>query len=198
MKLLVVCDGDLEEGHIFLLRHGSATVCNAQAKQQNCVIRLIHAGMPIVSFTPSLAVRKAKDMLVGLADSGAQAYRRLVRARRMVEAANPREYEYIEGSIPVEWDAWIRGRRKEPPSIEELLRNESYREQIKIKAEEVEGKDLALQAKEYEEGLVATPTRTLTKGHAATTSFGKEEISEDPTSTGNTFQPGSWMPNSKK
>uniref|UniRef100_UPI001ED84E69 NADH dehydrogenase [ubiquinone] 1 alpha subcomplex assembly factor 2 isoform X2 n=1 Tax=Scatophagus argus TaxID=75038 RepID=UPI001ED84E69 len=123
---------------------------------------------------------------------------RLVRARRMVEAANPREYEYIEGSIPVEWDAWIRGRRKEPPSIEELLRNESYREQIKIKAEEVEGKDLALQAKEYEEGLVATPTRTLTKGHAATTSFGKEEISEDPTSTGNTFQPGSWMPNSKK
>ncbi|KAE8292056.1 NADH dehydrogenase [ubiquinone] 1 alpha subcomplex assembly factor 2 Mimitin [Larimichthys crocea] len=123
---------------------------------------------------------------------------RLVRAKRMVVAANPTEYEYIEGSIPIEWDAWIRGRRKEPPSVEELLKNETYREQIKLKAKEVEEKDLALQAKEYEEGLVATPAKTLAKGHAAATSFGKEEISEDPTSTANTFQPGSWMPNPKK
>lgn len=29
---------------------------------------------------------------------------RLVRAKRMVVAANPSEYEYVEGSIPVEWD----------------------------------------------------------------------------------------------
>ncbi|TKS78535.1 Mimitin, mitochondrial [Collichthys lucidus] len=124
--------------------------------------------------------------------------RRLVRAKRMVVAANSTEYEYIEGSIPIEWDAWIRGRRKEPPSVEELLKNETYREQIKLKAKEVEEKDLALQAKEYEDGLVATPAKTLAKGHAAATSFGKEEISEDPTSTANTFQPGSWMPGPKK
>ncbi|XP_076587004.1 NADH dehydrogenase [ubiquinone] 1 alpha subcomplex assembly factor 2 [Chaetodon auriga] len=123
---------------------------------------------------------------------------RLVRAKRMVVAANPTEYEYVEGSIPMEWDAWIRGKRKEPPTIEELLKNEAYREQIKLKAKEVEEKDLALQAKEYEEGLVATPTRTLAKGHAASTSFGKQEISKDPTSTANTFQPGSWMPEPKK
>lgn len=123
---------------------------------------------------------------------------RLVRAKRMVEAANPTEYEYIEGSIPIEWDAWIRGRRKEPPSVEELLKNETYREQIKLKAKEVEENDLALQAKEYEEGLVATPLKTVAKGHAATTSFGKQEISEDPSSTANTFQPGSWIPSPKK
>lgn len=67
-----------------------------------------------------------------------------------------------------------------------------------MKAKEVEEKDLALQAKEYEEGLVATPAKTLAKGHAAATSFGKQEISEDPTSTANTFQPGSWMPSPKK
>ncbi|CAG10887.1 unnamed protein product [Tetraodon nigroviridis] len=119
---------------------------------------------------------------------------RLVRAKRIVVAANPSEYEYVEGSIPTEWDAWIRGRRKEPPSIEELLKNESYREQIKLKAEEVQEKDLALQAKEYEEGLVATPAKTVAKGHAATASFGKEEFGEDAISTGNTFQPGSWAP----
>uniref|UniRef100_UPI0037E77526 NADH dehydrogenase [ubiquinone] 1 alpha subcomplex assembly factor 2 n=1 Tax=Semicossyphus pulcher TaxID=241346 RepID=UPI0037E77526 len=123
---------------------------------------------------------------------------RMVRAKRMVVAANPTEFEYTEGNIPMEWDAWIRGRRKEPPSIEELLNNEFYREQIKLKAKEVEERDLALKAKEYEEGLVATPARTLAKGHAASASFGKEEFSEDPTSTANTFQPGSWMPNPKK
>lgn len=83
-------------------------------------------------------------------------------------------------------------------TLQELLKNESDREQIKLKAKEVEEKDLALKDKEYEEGLVATPVRTLATGHAATTSFGKQEISKDPSSTGNTFQPGSWMPNPKK
>lgn len=78
--------------------------------------------------------------------------------------------------------------------LQELLKNASYREQIKLKAEEVEEKDLALQAKEYEEGLVATPVKTVAKGHAASTSFGKEDFSEDAVSTGNTFQPGSWVP----
>ncbi|XP_029915902.1 NADH dehydrogenase [ubiquinone] 1 alpha subcomplex assembly factor 2 [Myripristis murdjan] len=122
---------------------------------------------------------------------------RVVRAKRMVVAANPTEYQYMEGSIPLEWDAWIRGRRKEPPSIEELLKNERYREEIKVKAKDVEEKDTAVRAKEYAEGLVATPSQTVAKGHAAATSFGKPQISEEPTSTANTFQPGSWMPNKK-
>lgn len=59
---------------------------------------------------------------------------------------------------------------------------------------EVQEKDLALQAKEFEEGLVATQVKTVAKGHAATASFGKEELREDAISTGNTFQPGSWVP----
>lgn len=29
---------------------------------------------------------------------------RMVRAKRLVVAANPTEYEYMEGSIPSEWD----------------------------------------------------------------------------------------------
>ncbi|XP_019733590.1 NADH dehydrogenase [ubiquinone] 1 alpha subcomplex assembly factor 2 [Hippocampus comes] len=123
---------------------------------------------------------------------------RLVRAKRLVEASNPTEHEYMEGSIPIEWDAWIRGRRKEPPSVEELAENEAYRQQIKLKAMEVEEKDLALKAKEYEQGLVATPSRTVAAGHAAATSFGKQELGEEPTSTANTFQPGSWRPNPKQ
>ncbi|XP_068166423.1 NADH dehydrogenase [ubiquinone] 1 alpha subcomplex assembly factor 2 [Antennarius striatus] len=121
---------------------------------------------------------------------------RSVRAKRIIEMANSVEYEYVGGSIPKEWEAWIQGKRKQPPSVEELLKNEYYMKQIKLKAKELEEKDLALQAKEYEEGLVATPVNKLAKGHAATTTFGKEDISEDPTSSGNTFQPGSWMPKS--
>ncbi|XP_076145883.1 NADH dehydrogenase [ubiquinone] 1 alpha subcomplex assembly factor 2 [Alosa pseudoharengus] len=123
---------------------------------------------------------------------------RVIRAKRMVIALNPNEFEYIEGSIPSEWDAWIRGRRKQPPSIEELQKNDNYRVNIKVKAREAEERDLALQAQEYEEGLVARPTQTLAKGHAAATPFGKPEATEDPVSTGGSFQPGSWVPGSKK
>ncbi|XP_054895324.1 NADH dehydrogenase [ubiquinone] 1 alpha subcomplex assembly factor 2 isoform X2 [Poeciliopsis prolifica] len=103
-------------------------------------------------------------------------------------------------SIPEQktWTAWMRGRRKEPPSIEELMMHESQMNEVKLKAKEMEEKDLALQAKDYEEGLVATPGRTVAKGHASATVFGKEELSEEPTSTANKFQPGSWTPTSKK
>ncbi|XP_017286808.1 NADH dehydrogenase [ubiquinone] 1 alpha subcomplex assembly factor 2 [Kryptolebias marmoratus] len=118
-----------------------------------------------------------------------------LRAKRMVVPANPAVHEYTEGNIPIEWDAWIRGRRKEPPSIEELTMNESYRQEIKLKTRELEEKDRDLQAEEYKEGLVA---RTAAKGHAAATVYGKQEVSEEPSSTANTFQPGSWMPSSKK
>ncbi|XP_028313017.1 NADH dehydrogenase [ubiquinone] 1 alpha subcomplex assembly factor 2 [Gouania willdenowi] len=113
---------------------------------------------------------------------------RLLRAKRTVEAATTSECEYMEGSIPIEWEAWIRGRRKEPPTIEELLKNESYREQIKVKAKEVEERE-----EEHQEGL-----KTEVKGHAAASTFGKEELNEEPSSTANTFQPGSWNPSPKK
>lgn len=76
--------------------------------------------------------------------------------------------------------------------------HESQRNEVKLKAMELEEKDLALQAKDYEEGLVATPARTVAKGHASAAVFGKEELSEEPTSTANKFQPGSWMPTSEK
>ncbi|XP_037536917.1 NADH dehydrogenase [ubiquinone] 1 alpha subcomplex assembly factor 2 [Nematolebias whitei] len=123
---------------------------------------------------------------------------RHVRAKRIVVPANFSVHEYTEGSIPKEWDAWIQGRRKEPPSLEELMKNESQMNEIKQKAKELEKNDQALQAKEYKEGLVTTRARTEAKGHAAATAFGKQEVSEEPSSTANTFQPGSWMPTSKK
>ncbi|XP_065716377.1 NADH dehydrogenase [ubiquinone] 1 alpha subcomplex assembly factor 2 isoform X3 [Patagioenas fasciata] len=94
--------------------------------------------------------------------------------------------------------AWIRKKRKDPPTIEEILRNENYREEMKQKIKDVAEKDKLLQAKEYKEGLVAEPVHTQIKGHASAPYYGKKEPSQDPTSTASTFQPGSWMPPSNE
>ncbi|XP_078074821.1 NADH dehydrogenase [ubiquinone] 1 alpha subcomplex assembly factor 2 [Mustelus asterias] len=117
-----------------------------------------------------------------------------IRSRRMIEAINPNELEYEAGSIPSEWEAWIRGRRKDPPTMEEILRNEEYRKTIKIQAHEVQQKEEIRKEKEYEEGLVARPVQTQVKGHASATYFEKDKLSPDPSSTANTFQPGGWFP----
>ncbi|XP_038646916.1 LOW QUALITY PROTEIN: NADH dehydrogenase [ubiquinone] 1 alpha subcomplex assembly factor 2 [Scyliorhinus canicula] len=116
------------------------------------------------------------------------------RSRRIIEAFNPKEFEYEGGNIPSEWEAWIRGRRKDPPTMEEILRNEEYRKMIKIHAHEVEQKEEMRKKKEYEDGLVAQPVQTEVKGHASATYFGKDKISPDPSSTAKTFQPGGWFP----
>uniref|UniRef100_A0A8D0G7Z9 NADH:ubiquinone oxidoreductase complex assembly factor 2 n=1 Tax=Sphenodon punctatus TaxID=8508 RepID=A0A8D0G7Z9_SPHPU len=117
-----------------------------------------------------------------------------IRERRMVDAGNLKEYQYEAGIIPTEWEAWIRKKRKDPPTIEEILKNENYREEIKLKAKEAYEKDRLLQAKD---GLVAEPVQTQIKGHASAHYYGKNEPSPDPTSTASTFQPGSWTPNER-
>ncbi|XP_037229461.1 NADH dehydrogenase [ubiquinone] 1 alpha subcomplex assembly factor 2 isoform X1 [Falco biarmicus] len=118
----------------------------------------------------------------------------IIPERRFVEAINSEAYRYEMGDFPTEWEAWIRKRREDPPTIEEILKNESYREEMKQKIKDVSEKDKLLQAKEYKEGLVAEPAHTQVKGHASAPYYGKKEPSQDPMSTANTFQPGSWMP----
>ncbi|KAJ7335934.1 hypothetical protein JRQ81_013875 [Phrynocephalus forsythii] len=114
--------------------------------------------------------------------------------RGMEPVVMKKEHEYEAGSIPMEWEAWLRKKRKDPPTIEEMLKNENYKEEMKKRIEEVCEKDRLQQAKEYEEGLVAERLHTQIKGHASALPFGKNEPSEDPVSAANTFQPGSWMP----
>ncbi|NXT14703.1 NDUF2 factor, partial [Prunella fulvescens] len=92
------------------------------------------------------------------------------------------------------FSAWIRKKREDPPTIEEILRNENYKEEMKQKIKDVSEKDKLLQAKEYEERLVAEPSHTQVKGHASASYYGKKGPSRDPTSTANVFQPGAWMP----
>ncbi|XP_036598087.1 NADH dehydrogenase [ubiquinone] 1 alpha subcomplex assembly factor 2 [Trichosurus vulpecula] len=116
-----------------------------------------------------------------------------MRERRFMEASNMKEVDYREGDIPMEWEAWIRKTRKSPPTTEEIMKNEKYREDVQIKIKDVSEEE-NLQITDSKEMLAASPVHTKIKGHASAPDFGKSEPSEDPTSTGKTFQPGSWMP----
>ncbi|XP_028380451.1 NADH dehydrogenase [ubiquinone] 1 alpha subcomplex assembly factor 2 [Phyllostomus discolor] len=119
-----------------------------------------------------------------------------IREKRIVEAASKREIDYDVGDIPTEWEAWIRRTRKTPPTMEEILKNEKYREEIQRKSKDLDEQEKLL-SKESSE-LLAPPVETQIKGHASAPYFGKEEPSVAPTSTGKTFQPGSWMPQDSK
>ncbi|XP_019517095.1 PREDICTED: mimitin, mitochondrial isoform X2 [Hipposideros armiger] len=44
-----------------------------------------------------------------------------IREKRIVEAANKREVDYEVGTIPAEWEAWIKRTRKTPPTMEDYL-----------------------------------------------------------------------------
>ncbi|XP_045855996.1 NADH dehydrogenase [ubiquinone] 1 alpha subcomplex assembly factor 2 [Meles meles] len=120
-----------------------------------------------------------------------------IREKRIVEAANKREVDYEVGDIPTEWEAWIRKTRKTPPTMEEILKNEKYREEIKMKNQDLYEKEKLL-SKGSNEELLSPPVQTQIKGHASAPYFGKEEPTTAPTSTGKTFQPGSWMPQGGK
>ncbi|XP_062068025.1 NADH dehydrogenase [ubiquinone] 1 alpha subcomplex assembly factor 2 [Lepus europaeus] len=120
-----------------------------------------------------------------------------IREKRIVEAANKKEVDYEVGDIPTEWEAWIRRTRKTPPTVEEILKNERYKEEMKIKGKDFYEKE-RLPSKETSEELLAPPVQTQIKGHASAPYFGKQEPSVAPSSTGKTFQPGAWMPHDGK
>ncbi|XP_075445861.1 NADH dehydrogenase [ubiquinone] 1 alpha subcomplex assembly factor 2 isoform X3 [Ascaphus truei] len=92
------------------------------------------------------------------------------------------------------WTAWIRGKRKDPPTIEEILKNENLRAEMRIKGFEVSERDKVKQAEEYKDGLAAQSGQTQIKGHASAPVYGRNTPTEEPTSTANTFEPGSWAP----
>ncbi|MEE6458339.1 hypothetical protein FKM82_000260 [Ascaphus truei] len=92
------------------------------------------------------------------------------------------------------WTAWIRGKRKDPPTIEEILKNENLRAEMQIKGFEVSERDKVKQAEEYKDGLAAQSGQTQIKGHASAPVYGRNTPTEEPTSTANTFEPGSWAP----
>ena len=80
--------------------------------------------------------------------------------------------------------------------MQEIMKNEKCREEIQMKSQDFYEKEKLLQEESNKE--LPPPVQTQIKGHASAPYFGKDEPSVSPTSTGRTFQPGSWMPQGDK
>ncbi|KAJ8897028.1 hypothetical protein PR048_002374 [Dryococelus australis] len=64
--------------------------------------------------------------------------------RRRERWFTPKEKDNFEQEIPAEWEAWLRGRRKEPPQEEEVKRNLVMIEMKKEKAKKIAEREAAL------------------------------------------------------
>ena len=96
--------------------------------------------------------------------------------------------QYTPGMMPIEWESWIRGKRDDPPTHEELLAQQKRMQIVKERAKKVEEKDREDQIEQQTSQLVSQA------GHASTTLFESLENRAEPTSTGTIFQPGQWAP----
>ena len=100
--------------------------------------------------------------------------------------------QYEDGTIPIEWEAWIRGKREIPPTHEELIKKLQQREILNQRVKKVEAEEMERREKERESELA---TRQV--GHASAPVYEKTGLRSEPVRTGDTFQPGSWTPGSK-
>ncbi|EDV22551.1 uncharacterized protein TRIADDRAFT_58888 [Trichoplax adhaerens] len=122
---------------------------------------------------------RSSKCLITLAQLGTFNTRTDKRIKRIVETGG-KECDYVPGSIPVEWEAWLRGKRVEPPTVEELIERE---QRAQLLAKRV----IALEEKEAQ--MLQKPE----VGHASAPMYDKAD-SEDQASTGKDFQPASWKP----
>nr|XP_054764883.1 NADH dehydrogenase [ubiquinone] 1 alpha subcomplex assembly factor 2-like [Lytechinus pictus] len=146
--------------------------------------------------------KQIRRVLVGTDDLGNKYYElpghtnkqgRVIKPKRSVEAVVS-HHEYVAGMVPIEWEAWVRGKRELPPSEEEIARREEQTRIIKLRAADVEFKDKQRQEKEYEEGLVAKPVQVTAKGHASAPVYEKIDSGSEAVSTGKEFEPAAWKP----
>lgn len=100
--------------------------------------------------------------------------------------------QYEDGSIPIEWEAWIRGKRDEPPTHEELLKKMQQREVIKHRAKVLEEEEKE-RMKEIEKNSLHGWTAPLGQ-YVGPSLYQKLEETSQPTRTGDSFQPGAWVP----
>ncbi|XP_074643033.1 NADH dehydrogenase [ubiquinone] 1 alpha subcomplex assembly factor 2-like [Tubulanus polymorphus] len=62
--------------------------------------------------------------------------------------------EWNSPKIPTEWDSWLRGRREDPPSLEEVDLNHQKMLAKQAKARELEAHDELVQQQDYEQGNI--------------------------------------------
>ncbi|KAH9500355.1 hypothetical protein Btru_071582 [Bulinus truncatus] len=92
----------------------------------------------------SLFTVKQNDKFVGIDKFGNKYFEKEgdnshnLRASRYIKQNDETDWDIPE--IPVEWEAWLRGKRKDPPTTEEIERNYIKMIQTKRRAEELDRK----------------------------------------------------------
>lgn len=99
-----------------------------------------------------------------------------------------RHEQYEDGSIPIEWEAWIRGKREDPPTHDELIQKMQQRKIVKQRARNLEQEER--EKMEEQQGK----EKTSPVGHASAHVFEKSELKSEPTRVGDSFNPGAWIP----
>ena len=99
--------------------------------------------------------------------------------------------QYTPELMPIEWEAWIRGKRDVPPTHEELLTQQKRIRTVQNRAKQLEEKEREQQALEQQ-----TPLLVSQVGHASKPVYESLDNREEPTSTGTMFKPGEWSPES--
>ncbi|RUS86615.1 hypothetical protein EGW08_005631 [Elysia chlorotica] len=93
----------------------------------------------------SFFVAKQSNKYIGSDQFGNEYYEKIgdsdrnVRAQRFIKERSGASSHDIP-DVPVEWDAWLRGRRKNPPTEEEIKQNYVKMMQKKMRAEQLENK----------------------------------------------------------
>lgn len=97
------------------------------------------------NFIQSLVPKSTKGNLIGKDHLGTAYYEIPAEPqrgkRRPVRWFQATEKDKFDQDIPVEWEAWLRGRRQEPPTQEEINANIALAKMKKIKADELENKE---------------------------------------------------------
>merc|ERR1712150_122473 len=129
---------------------------------------------------------------------------------RTVENVSTHE-EYSEGSVPVEWEAWIRGKRSDPPTQQEIDMQESFVRERFQKAEISRRLDDERQDQAFRDGLITRESVESTQhmvGTALRSAYTNKKINhtatENPQQDAESWSPGgqrqadAWTPGKKK
>lgn len=96
------------------------------------------------NFINSLKPRKISGDLKGTDYHGTKYYEippnPSIGKRKASRWFEPTEKDNFDQEMPAEWESWLRGRRTDPPSEEELMKNLAIMEMKKKNAVEVEAK----------------------------------------------------------
>uniref|UniRef100_UPI00358E5F11 NADH dehydrogenase [ubiquinone] 1 alpha subcomplex assembly factor 2 n=1 Tax=Myxine glutinosa TaxID=7769 RepID=UPI00358E5F11 len=75
--------------------------------------------------------------------------------RIMVPSGSCSEEDYTPESIAPEWDAWIRGRRNEPPNLQEVQQGAARQQLFWKRGQDANEREQERSEREFQEGLIS-------------------------------------------